>query len=145
MNRTRKNYTLDPSTIAILERCDNASAYLTGLVQHRAQEWHAALETLRAAGWTTPDLHVACDALNGCWLQQPYLTPQAVALELHDAQGLNGTAEKHHVTPERWKAQVWQVSESWPIALALVAVVTEWWSGNGACEQAVSRVGSGGP
>lgn len=142
--RDRILITIDPDVRALLDRTGNRSAYIEQAVRERWRAWQEALSLLRAQGWHREELHAACDALNGHWMipyEDRVPMGSSIALELYDAARLNGVAEKHQVAPRVWEARVEQVRTDDRIARALRVVVTEWWSGNQACETAVARAG----
>lgn len=135
---------LDADVVQLLDRTGNRSAYVEHVVRESWQAWQAALDLLVSQGWHREELHAACEALNGLWMipyEDRVPMGSSIALELYDAQRLNGTADKHGVAPRVWEARTTQVRTDERIARALRVVVTEWWSGNAACEAAVARAG----
>lgn len=142
MPRQRLYLTLDPSTHSLLTSTGNASRYVDQVVTERRQSWQTALSELQAAGWRAAEIKCACSILNGYWmLGGDSRGPQAIALELHDGQALNGTATYWEIEPARWAELVEAVAASWPLALAVSTVVREFWTGNTVCEQAIDRLG----
>lgn len=91
-----------------------------------------ALASLESAGWSTPYLCAACDALNGTWLAGEFGVG-GIQLELHDAEriaieGGGSLVAKHGGDPDRWPGLVASLNEAG--ARALRVVVTEFWRGH---------------
>lgn len=61
--------------------------------------------------------------------------------ELRETRGLTTDIRASWPGCGRWEARIEQVRTDERIARALRVVVTEWWSGNAACEAAVARAG----
>ncbi len=139
MAKPRRNLTLDADVDELLGRVGNASDYLSRVIRERWREWTDALATLAARGWTRSEIYAACDALNGTWLVGPSRSPQAIALELHDAARF-GALERHGANADTWGARVREVAESHEVTHALVAVVTEFWFSNAALESMLERL-----
>lgn len=123
----RRNFSLDDDAAALLSRLDNASHYVSALVRDAWRRWQQAHEALRRAGWDGPALCAACDALNGTWLLEPRLAG-VMSLELHDAQRLSDVCGKWGVDPRRWAELHDGLRDD--LAIALRAIVTEFWAGN---------------
>lgn len=136
----RMNLTVDEPARGILGEMDSASAYVSRLVEDAERRWRACLTHLRASGWADREVLAVCDALNGYGLTEysGIFPAVAVALELHDAERLNGTAAKWDVAPERWAVLVRQVSESETVARALIDVAAEFWRSNRRLERALN-------
>lgn len=144
--RPRLHLTLEPDVLATLRGWDRGarSRYVSQALRERWAAWQSGLLLLRQHGWMRQELHAALDALNGLWMRDDagyeHLGP-GLALELHDAERLNGTATRQHeVDPRVWEARVQQIAQSEALARALRCVVTEWWASNPACERAVERM-----
>lgn len=143
MGTARITISLDEGTAALLVHVPQKSGYIASAIEARWRVWQDALETLRRAGWTGPQLMAACDVLNGVWLFG-HRAGVAISLELADAQRLNGICSKWEVDPESW-AERWQaLREDTALAereaLALRAVVAEFWAGNNKLEAALERM-----
>ena len=143
MAREKRNLTLADDVNALLDRVGNASEYISKVVTQRWREWTEALAMLRAAQWSSGELLAACDVLNGYWLVGHGRSGQFVAAELQDGQRLNDICSKWDIAPKTWKLRVLQVAERPEIAIALVTLVEEFWTGNEACEGAIRRERSG--
>lgn len=139
MARAKRNLTLPEDVNALLERVGNVSEYLAKVITQRWREWTEALATLRAADWTSAELCAACDVLNGYWLVGHGRSGEFVAGELEDGQRLNDICAKWDVSPKKWAQRVQQVATRPEIAIALVTLVEEFWTGNEACEAAIRR------
>lgn len=140
MTQVRKNLSLDPATAAILDGVENASAYVDRLVISRERLWRDAIGIAYAEQLGADVLLAACDALNGYHLTSHLgRRPQALALELADAEAIGGVCAKHGVAPEQWSRLVQLVRERPEVGGALVVLVEEFWAGNVACERAMRR------
>jgi len=143
VTRTTRSYTLDPTTVALLDSVGprQASGYVDRTIQQRWQRWQESLATLAQSGWAGAEVLAACDALNGVWLGGAVnRAPDGVALELRDN---SGAASRHGVAPERWTDLVRSVGESHAMTAALLEVILEFWAGNAACSSAIDRLTGG--
>ena len=116
--RRQKNLTLGGDALAWLDGVDNASRYVGDLVSRRRADTLGALARLQVAGWSRAAILAAADALR--IPSVPYL-----AVELEDAERLNGVAAKWGVTD--WPARVAKVREDREVAADLRLVVEEFW------------------
>lgn len=140
-SRRRTNLSLDAGTRDLLDRVGNASEYISRTIQDRWQSWQESLHVLREGGWRRPEVFAVCDTLNGVWMFGQYRSPGSVAMELEDAERLNGICAKWELDPAAWRARIREVADDWPLTLALLDVVAEFWRDNRACEQAIERLG----
>jgi hypothetical protein len=134
MKKIKKQLTLAPDVINLLDRVGNISDYIEHAVRERFQRATQSLSTLQAAGWTPNEILAACDVLNGSWLlvQSP---------TWHGASMADGPeyAEKWDITQDRWLELAKQVSTSEHIAFSIDLVVSEFWAGNAHLENLISR------
>lgn len=147
-DRARKNFTLSQETLGLLAHLGNASEYVERIVLERWREWQNALAVCVGHEMTSSELLACCDVLNGHHLLAYTgidTGNQGIALELHDGQRLNGTAEKWEIDPGRWGALVQRVARTPALAEAISTVATEFWAGNEACETAIRRIGKSVP
>lgn len=61
--RQKRDFTLSPEALALLERVGNASGYVDALVRQRHEEWSQALVHLLERGWTKPELRRVLDQI----------------------------------------------------------------------------------
>jgi hypothetical protein len=129
-----KSFRLSAEAAGILDRVDNTTKYIEAIVRARNQRVLRSLAVLRSAGWTGPEMLACCDVLNGWW--QLCSIPR-----WHGASIADGTvyAEKWGIGPERWAELARQVSESESVAYALHEIVSEFWCGNTAIEEAIKK------
>lgn len=133
-SRRKRNLTLDTTTLDILAEQGNASRYVDQLVQDAERDWLEALRALREAGWRGAEMIALCDVLNGYWAHGP---PTWIAQEMHDAQALNRTAERHDVSPERWAELTRQAAEHTELARACITLAREFWRMNPRVERVI--------
>ncbi len=129
--RARRNITLDRDAEALLGRVGNASEYLSRTITRRWRQWTSAVELLRSAGWSGPELLVACEILNGYWLAGN------AAHGAYLASVLDAGVAKVSLKGAAWKSRSAALAKDAGQAAALAIVVDEYWSGNAACEAAV--------
>ncbi len=130
--RARRNIALDLGAEALLGRVGNASQYLSRTITRRSRQWTSALELLRAAGWSGPELVVACEILNGYWLAGE--SADGVYL----ASALRTGVDRTVSGKSAWWRKRCQALAAYPgEATALAILVDEFSSGNVACETAV--------
>lgn len=136
----RMSLTIDEPARTILVEVDNASGYVSKLVEDAERRWRACLTHLRTAGWADREILAVCDVLNGYGLTEysGIFAATSVALELHDAERLNQTAAKWDVGAERWAGLVRQAAEQETIARALIDVAAEFWRDNARLERALN-------
>jgi hypothetical protein len=113
--------------------------YLETVLEERWQQWERAYRSLRLAGWPQEQLLAAMDVLNGWGLTTAIDehgimdSPQAIALELHDAEQLNGICAKWQISPKDWEQRIRDLDARQSRDLATLA--REFWSGNQEMEQ----------
>ena len=139
MAREKRNLTLPADVNALLDQVGNASEYLASVLGQRWQAWTDALATLRGADWSSNEMLAACDVLNGYWLLGHGRSGQFVSVELADAQRLNDICGKWEIPEARWAERCREVHQDSIVAFALVTLVSEFWTGNEACEKAIRR------
>lgn len=127
----RRNIKLDNDAEALLGRVGNASEYLSRTIMRRSMQWTAALELMRAAGWSSSQLVVGCEALNGYWLAGKAVHGNYLADVL--AEGLSEAEFKS----TGWRVRLKTLEADPGQATALAILVDEFWSGNEACRAAV--------
>ena len=128
--RPRVALTLTDEARAVVESVRNRSEYVSELLERRTAAWRLALLHLRSnAGWSPASLLAACDALNGYAGLREWqdVVPDYLAMELVDAERLNGTATKWGAAAE-WGGLIAALEPTTARALALVA--EEFWLGN---------------
>jgi hypothetical protein len=140
----RITLTLDEPARSILEEQDNASAYVAELVESAERRWRGHLVYLRTQGWTGRELLAVCDVLNGYAQLGEFGSPgldggAGVALEMSDAQRLNGIAEKWDVAPGRWEDLVRQASSEAAVGRALSDIAAEFWRHSSRLERALEQ------
>lgn len=130
-NGHRRNVRLDHDAEALVRRVGNVSEYLSRTIMRRSKQWTSALELLRVAEWTGPELLVACEALNGYWLAGGAAHGGYLATVLED--GLS----KEDAKSKKWRARGRSLGKDPGLATALAVLVDEYWSGNAACQAAI--------
>lgn len=121
----RMSLTFEPQVHEYLQQIDNASGYLSALVEDAQRAWRLALNDLTEDGWRVEEIRAAMDALNGAWMIG---RPAFVAAELADAERLRGgITEKHGADPARWKGRCESAQKH---GEALLLLAREFWSGN---------------
>lgn len=135
----------DEPALSILRDQENASRYVAELVNAAERRWRANLEHLRSVGFANNELLAVCDVLNG-YAQLAEVAGSAaldsgrgIALELHDAQRLNGIAAKWGVTSERWAEIVTLVAGDAFVGRALYDLAAEFWRHSSRLERALER------
>lgn len=134
MSFPKRTISIDPAANALLERVSNASGYISQTVLDRWQTWQSALQYLTAQGWRAPELLAACDVLRGHRALGPY---SRSATRIAACMAMGRLTEKHDVQPNRWQECTTRIRSSEMEALALSDLVSEFWSGNQACEAAI--------
>lgn len=114
------------------------------LVNAAERRWRANLALLRGLGWANAELLAVCDVLNG-YAQLGEMGGMGtegagIALELADAQRLNGTAAKWDVTDARWAELVAATHANPWVARALYDLAAEFWRHSSRLERALERV-----
>jgi hypothetical protein len=116
----------------------SASAYVEALVRDAEHDWRTSLNHLREAGWDNAALCAACDVLNGYHLAYDPGRPATwAAMELQDAQALNGICAKWDLDPAEWTSKIIQVRGHELLARALLTLVREFWRHNARVDRAI--------
>jgi hypothetical protein len=125
MKKIRKQLSLAPDIINLLERVGNISDYIDHVVRQRFQRATQALYALQRAGWKPNEILAACDVLNGPWRI-------VHAPTLHWDSMVDGFefVKEWDITPDRWLELTKQVSTSEHLAFSIDLVVSEYWAGN---------------
>lgn len=145
MSRTARSFRLEHDVEGILDEVaggqSSATEYISKLIRDAERDWRSALDTLAAAGWRRAELRAALDALNGYGMVSEHGRPASwLAIELADAERLNGVCMQHDASPERWAAHVDRLGKHETEARALAALAREFWRHNPRVERAVDRV-----
>ena len=120
--RPRMYLTLGQPVHKVLGRVGNASRYVERALLERDQRWRAALEQLVDAGFGRRDLLAASDVV-------PDDTAPALVLEAMKA-GAYRAAEAWKIPAADWRALVRALEQNPYLAVALLELVRETWSGN---------------
>jgi hypothetical protein len=103
------------------------SEYIEHIVVERSRQWTRALVALRDAGWRPAEILTACKALNGVELS-PVHPGKRIAWALESS----GAASS-----KSWAERIKEVASTETVALALLFLANEFWTGNDACQRAV--------
>lgn len=117
---------VDAGAGQVLTHVGDPAGYTSRLLGQTHADAREALLAITDAGWERAEILAACDALNGVWMRG-YVGPAAVALELADAERLNGLSAKWSTDPARWEQLVVDVAGSPELSHALVVVVRDFW------------------
>lgn len=143
MPKKKESFSVEESVAEMLRDLDNRSDYVSRTLERRWQAWISAIEFVRQEGWKGNEVKAVCDACNGLWMVQGGIgLTQLIALEMHDAEQLNGICEKWDISPKRWKELVGHVRSGEALAACLDVLVTEFWNGNTVLEGKLERLGA---
>jgi len=113
-----------------LAQLPNASAYVRAVLRTRLERAHAAWLALRQLGFAPREVLAVADVLRGTLLQpETFPLSQTLPTELEDAQRLDGVAERHGISAERW-AEIVEAARQETVVYALLLLAEEVLAGN---------------
>lgn len=138
--RARRTFTIDHETLALLQRVGNYSDYANKLILHQARMWTEGLALLCERGWRSEEILAACDALAGYSQSIASAGGTFVSDELERKEQLHRDFALRQVSSPRRSKCFEQVRADPIVAVALMAVVREYWLENEDCRQAIRNV-----